>query len=438
MKSDKSKVLQKVAGLEMVCHIAKNMRAANVGRIMLVVSAANRESIEAVVIPKNIETTLQTNIAGTASATKVGLDGLGTQRGHILVTCGDTPLVRRETYEKMISLLDNTDSSIVILGFHTDDVTNQYGRLILGDDGRLKKITEYREATDAQKNNSLCNAGVYAIKNSELLNQFIRSVKNNNSASEYYLTDIIEIAVAQNYECSFILVEEREALGVNTRKNLAAAENSFQSMKREEIMAGGVTLTDPSLVFFSHDTEIGADVIIEPNVMFMGGVKVHNNVHIKSFSYLEGCELENGATVGPFARIRPGSILGKNSRIGNFCEINRSVVGEGVKIGHLSYLGDADVGENTNIGAGTITCNYDGYSKSKTKIGKNSFIGSNTTMIAPLEIGENSLTAAGSVVTRSSGKNSLIIARAEQRVIDDGMTRYRTRHGKSTDTKSSN
>ncbi|MDR2777399.1 MAG: bifunctional UDP-N-acetylglucosamine diphosphorylase/glucosamine-1-phosphate N-acetyltransferase GlmU [Rickettsiales bacterium] len=433
MRSGRSKVLHKIAGLEIVNHVLRTLEAASVDRIILVVSRDNERDIRNIV-PANVEMVVQREIDGTASASRIGAEALGDYDGTVLVTYCDVPLVRGETYGKMLEALERTDDSLIVLGFHTKDTANAYGRLILGSSGKLEKIVEYRDATGLERGNSLCNAGIYALRSPELLKHLIRSVRNDNAAREYYLTDTIEIALEQKYGCSYVLAEEEEVMGVNSRVELARVERVFQDVRRKEFMTAGVTLVDPGSVFFSHDTEIENDVIVEPSVMFMNGVKVHSGVQIKSFSYLEGCEIESGSTIGPFARIRPKSILGKNSRVGNFCEIKESVVGDGVKISHLSYIGDAEVGENTNIGAGTITCNYDGYSKFRTNIGKNSLIGSNTIMVAPVEIGENSLTAAGSIITRSAEKNSLIVARPEQKILSEGMTRYRAKREKPPKT----
>ncbi|MDR1495089.1 MAG: bifunctional UDP-N-acetylglucosamine diphosphorylase/glucosamine-1-phosphate N-acetyltransferase GlmU [Rickettsiales bacterium] len=430
MKSGRPKVLHKIAGLEIVNHVVKTLEAVNVGKIVLVVSEDNEKGIKAV-IPKNVKTIIQTEINGTANATRVGLGALDGNDAAVLVTYCDVPLVREVTYRKMLETLEKTGDGLVVLAFHTKNTKNEYGRLVLGANGALAGITEYKDAPDTLRNSSLCNGGIYAVKDRILLERLINFVKNNNITKEYYLTDIIKIAPSQNCRCGYVLVEEEEVQGINSQKELASAERIFQETRRNEFMARGVTLVDPSSVFFSHDTEIKKDVTIEPNVMFMNGVKIHEDVQIKSFSYLEGCEIRSGSIIGPFARIRPKSTIGKNSRIGNFCEVKESMIGEETKVSHLSYIGDAEIGENTNVGAGTITCNYDGYSKFKTKIGKNSFIGSNTTMVAPIEIGENTLTAAGSVITKGADSDSLIIARAEQKILTGGMTKYRAKHSGS-------
>ncbi|GHU27860.1 bifunctional protein GlmU [Bacilli bacterium] len=429
MKSSRSKVLHKIGGLEMIGHVVKNLNTLSTDEIILVVSEDNGEEIKNI-MPTSIKAVIQIDRNGTAGAARVGVGTVENRDNFLLVTHGDVPFIEEATYEKMIDNLQNTGNSVVALGFHTRNVNNEYGRLIVNKKNELAKIIEYRDATDSQRKNTLCNAGTYAIRNSKLLEIFLDSIKNDNSAGEYYLTDIIEVAIGQGHKCGCVMADEREVIGINSRKDLSIAEQIFQNAKREEFMNKGVTLVDPSSVFFSHDTEIDSDVTIEPNVVFKNGVKIHSRAEIKSFSHLEGCEIGNGATIGPFARIRPASTLGENSRVGNFCEIKASNVGKGVKISHLSYLGDSEIGEGANIGAGTITCNYDGYSKFKTKIGKNCFIGSNTTMVAPIEIGENCLTAAGSVITKNVDSNSLTVARAEQRVIVDGMKRYREKREK--------
>ena len=263
-----------------------------------------------------------------------------------------------------------------------------------------------------------------------LIDNFINKIDNNNASGEYYLTDVVAIAKNENYKIGYAIAEENEVMGINSRDQLAEAEKLFQDKKRLEFMKNGVTLINPESVYFSYDTEIENDVIIEPNVVFMEGVKIHSNVEIKSFSYLEKCEIKTGAVVGPFARIRPETIIEKNAKIGNFCEIKKSTIGEGTKVNHLTYIGDTTVGKNTNIGAGTITCNYDGYSKFKTKIGNNCFIGSNTIMVAPIEIGDNALTGAGSIITKNVEEKSIAITRAEQKNIENAIDKYREKRKK--------
>ena len=270
---------------------------------------------------------------------------------------------------------------------------------------------------------------IYVIKNAELLKNLLERIDNKNASGEYYLTDIIKIAYEQKLKCVYDIAMENEVMGVNSRNELAVAEKIFQDKKRQEFMLSGVTLQEPSTVYFSYDTIIENDVTIEPNVFFANGVKIKSGTVIKSFSYLEDCEINNNVTIGPFARIRPGTVLKNNCKVGNFCEIKKSTIGNGTKINHLSYIGDTEIGDNTNIGAGTITCNYNGYTKSKTKIGNNSFIGSNTIIIAPINIGNNTMTAAGSVITNDVIDGAIAISRSEQKNLDQGMIRYRKKMG---------
>ncbi|MDR2077903.1 MAG: bifunctional UDP-N-acetylglucosamine diphosphorylase/glucosamine-1-phosphate N-acetyltransferase GlmU [Rickettsiales bacterium] len=430
MSSKKSKILHKLGGLEIINHIVNTLRSIDAEEIVLVASKDNKMELENISAGKNIEMAIQTDLSGTCSATRVGLEVLKNKDSTVLLTCGDVPFIKKETLGKMLDYITNTDNSLVVLGFNTKNMNNRYGKLVLNKKNELEKIIEYKDADSLQRNSTLCNAGIYMAKNSKLLEQFLGLVKNNNAAGEYYLTDIVELMAKNGLKCGYIVADENEVVGINSRKELSLAERIFQDFRREEFMNRGVTLIDPATTFFSYDTEIDNDVTIEPNVMLMTGVRIHSGVTIKSFSYLEGCEIESDVTVGPFARLRPGSILGKNSKVGNFCEIKNSRIGSNSKVSHLSYVGDSDVGENTNVGAGTVTCNYDGYSKFRTKIGENSFIGSNTILIAPVEVGENSLTAAGSVITKNVPANSIAAARAEQKNIPEGMLSYRKKREK--------
>jgi bifunctional UDP-N-acetylglucosamine pyrophosphorylase/glucosamine-1-phosphate N-acetyltransferase len=392
--------------------------------LILVLSNENAEKVKSAV-GNDISIAIQKERLGTADATKAGYENIKNKKNNILIVFGDTPLVKLETYQQMAKILETTDNAIVILGFDKENTNNKYGRLIV-ENGKLMKIVEYKNANEDERKTKLCNSGIVAVKG-EYLDNLLKEVNNNNVAKEYYLTDIIEIARGNGLECTYIKGEESETLGINSREELAAAEKVFQNNKRKEFMQNGVTLLDPDSVYFSYDTEIGRDVTIEQNVVFLEGVKLKDNTTVKAFSYLEGCTLEEGVSVGPFARIRTGTTLEKNSKIGNFVEIKKSTIGENVKIGHLTYIGDTEIGKNTNIGCGTITCNYDGYNKFKTKIGEDNFIGSNTVFIAPVETGNNCLTGAGSVITKNVEANSIAVSRSEQKNIEDGMIRYRNK-----------
>lgn len=430
MKSNISKPLHKVGNLEIINHVVNTAKKLDMEEMSLVVSDKNKNEIENIIDEKNIKITIQKDRNGTGSAAKAGLNMISNRENNILIMYGDVPLIRSETYKNMLKYLKNDDNDIIVLGFYTEKITNAYGRLIIDKNNKLTKIVEYNDATIEERNNNLCNAGIYVIKNSILLESLLNSIDNKNASKEYYLTDIIEIAQKMNLKCSYCLADEDEVIGINSKEELARAEAIFQDKKRKEFMANGVTLIDPKSVFFSYDTEIENDVIIEPNVIIKADVKIRSGVNIRSFSYLEACQIMEGAIIGPFARIRPGTILKENSRVGNFCEIKKSVIGANTKVSHLTYLGDTQVGDNTNIGAGTITCNYDGYSKFETNIGNDSFIGSNTIIIAPVNIGNNSLTAAGSIITKNIEDNSVAISRVEQKNLPKAMINYRKKREK--------
>jgi bifunctional UDP-N-acetylglucosamine pyrophosphorylase/glucosamine-1-phosphate N-acetyltransferase len=322
--------------------------------------------------------------------------------------------------------LNTTENAVIVLGFEVSEKGTRYGRLKLNEKNELLRIIEYKEAEEGDGKITLCNAGIMAFKGQHL-GKFLEKIDNNNNAKEYYLVDAIKIANEIGLKSTYIDVSEDQVLGVNSREDLSKVELIFQNYKRKEFMEQGVTLIDPSSVYFSYDTEIENDVVIEPNVVILPGVKIKSGVTVKAFSYLEGCVLESGVSVGPFARIRPGAFLDKDARIGNFVEIKKSNIGKGVKIGHLTYIGDSEIGENTNIGCGVVTCNYDGYVKSKTKIGKDNFIGSNTIFVAPVETGDNCITAAGSVITKNIENNAMAVSRAEQKNIVDGMKKYKAK-----------
>lgn len=428
MKSNISKPMHKIAGLEIISHIIKTVEKIDTKETIIVVSEENNEDITKCLSDKE-KLVIQKERKGTGDATKTAIDIISNINNPVLITYGDMPLVESETYTKMIKRIYEENVSIVALGFYTKDTTNKYGRFKINADNNLESIIEFKDATEEERKNPLCNAGIYVIKNAELLKNLLERIDNKNASGEYYLTDIIKIAYEQKLKCVYDIAMENEVMGVNSRNELAVAEKIFQDKKRQEFMLSGVTLQEPSTVYFSYDTIIENDVTIEPNVFFANGVKIKSGTVIKSFSYLEDCEINNNVTIGPFARIRPGTVLKNNCKVGNFCEIKKSTIGNGTKINHLGYIGDTEIGDNTNIGAGTITCNYNGYTKSKTKIGNNSFIGSNTIIIAPINIGNNTMTAAGSVITNDVIDGAIAISRSEQKNLDQGMIRYRKKMG---------
>ncbi|MDD2840545.1 MAG: bifunctional UDP-N-acetylglucosamine diphosphorylase/glucosamine-1-phosphate N-acetyltransferase GlmU [Rickettsiales bacterium] len=427
MKSSVAKHLHKIGNLEMVLHIIKTAEKLKAQEIVCVCSEENVEQIRNS-IEKNITIIIQKERLGTAHAAKVGMEAVKNKSNDILVMYGDAPLVRLETYQKMIDKLNCIDIAQVGLIFKTKDICNKYGRVItIGDN--LADNVEYKDANEKTRQSDLCNAAILAIKGN-ILKDFLKRIDNKNASGEYYLTDTIKLAKQDGLFSSFVIAEEDEVMGVNSRIDLAMAEKIFQDQKRKEFMEKGVTLIDPQSVYFSYDTEIENDVVVEPNVVFLSGVKIAKNVVIHSFSYLEDCIIEDGVSVGPFARIRPKTILKSNCHIGNFVEIKKSTVGEGTKIGHLTYIGDAIIGKETNIGAGCITCNYDGFNKFPTKIGDNCFVGSNTIMVAPVELCSGCLTAAGSIITKKVCKNDIAIGRADQTNLKGKAESYRKKRAK--------
>lgn len=427
MKSATAKHLHKIGNLEMVLHITNTAEKLNAEEIVCVCSEENIEAIKSKVSDK-ITLTIQKDRLGTAHATKIGLEAIKHKDNDILVMYGDVPLIKLETYQKMIQKLNEMDIAQVGLIFRTKDINNRYGRVVIDGDNLVNNI-EYKDADEKTKHSDLCNAAILAIKG-EILTDFLNRIDNKNASGEYYLTDTIKLARKDGLFSSYIIADEDEVMGVNSRNDLSMAEKIFQNQKRQEFMAKGITMIDPDSVFFSYDIEIENDVVIEPNVVFLPKVKVAKNVVIHAFSYLEDCTIEEGVQIGPFARIRPETTLKKNSKVGNFCEIKKSTIGEGTKVNHLSYIGNTIIGNKTNIGAGTITCNYDGFSKFTTEIGSNCFVGSHTTMIAPVKLEDGCLIGAGSVITKNVEKDAISLARSEQKILPQKAKEYREKRAK--------
>ncbi len=415
MNSDLPKVLHVLAGVPLVGHALRTARAADARRIVVVTGHGADAVAEAVRgIDDEVEFAEQTEQFGTAHAVQAARGHLAGFDGDAVVLYGDTPFVRPETIGEMLDARA-AGAAVVVLGFEAADPTG-YGRLILDPEGRLQAIVEEREATPAEQAITLCNSGVIAADCTTLF-ELLEAVGNANAKGEYYLTDIIGIARARGLESRVIRCAESETMGVNSRADLAVAEAVFQSGARREALETGTTLTDPGSVWFALDTAVGRDVTIGPSVVFGPGVTVESGATIHGFCHLEGCHVSNGAVVGPFARLRPGAELAENARAGNFVEIKNAIIGEGAKINHLSYVGDAGVGAGANIGAGTITCNYDGVSKHRTEIGARAFIGSNTALVAPVKVGAGALVGAGSVITDEVPDGALGIGRARQRTV---------------------
>ncbi len=414
MKSRLPKVMHEVAGFPMVAHSVYQALDVGCAPIALV-TAPGMEDVAAAARAAggDIDVGIQKEQLGTAHAVLAGRSALGELEGNLLILYGDTPLLTPESIGQLLAALDDDKQcAVAVLGFIPEDA-GAYGRLVLGDDGQLERIVEAKDANEDELAIELCNSGVMALRGS-LAWKLLAQVKNDNAKKEYYLTDVVALARASGHRAVAVEADEDEVLGVNSRSELATAEAIFQYRARQKHMEAGVTLIDPDSVFFALDTLIEPDVLIEPNVFFGPGVRIASGAHIKAFSHIEGATIGVNATVGPFARLRPGTVLAEDVKIGNFVEIKKSTVEEGAKISHLSYIGDAHVGVEANIGAGTITCNYDGYNKYKTDIGRGVFVGSNSALVAPVTIGNGAMIAAGSVITEDVAADALGLARSRQ------------------------
>ena len=411
MNSDLPKVLHKIAGAPLVVHAMKSGEALGLDHTVVVVGHGG-EAVEAAVKDWNPDAVVvtQEEQLGTGHAALQAREALAGIDGNVFVAFGDTPFIRPETLQSMLDARATHD--VIVLGFEVYDPTVRYGRLITnGDD--LTGIVEFKDATEAQREIPLCNSGVICV-DTQLLFSLLDEVGNDNASGEYYLPDIVGIARNRGLSATVVRCDEAETLGINTRAELARAEQMFQNAMRAEAMENGVTLHAPETVIFAHDTVIGRDAIIEPNVVFGPRVTVESNATIRAFSHLEGCHVSRGSTVGPFARLRPGAELNEDVHIGNFVEIKNATIDEGAKVNHLTYIGDAFIGKKTNVGAGTITCNYDGVFKHKITIGANSFIGSATMLVAPVTVGNNAMTATGTVVTKDIPDGAMALARTKQ------------------------
>ena len=410
MMSDLPKVLHEIAGGSLLIHAMMSGSNLEPERTV-VITGHEAKAVSAAALGYNNDTIIvkQEKQLGTGHAVLQAREALAGFNGDVIVLYGDTPFIKSETLDTMLTARANSD--VVVLGFEAID-PGRYGRLIIEGE-TLQRIVEFKDATDEERTIKLCNSGVIAAK-ADVLFDLLNAVSDDNVANEYYLTDIIGIACGRGLTTTVVRCEEGETMGINSREELASAEAVFQVNARKNAMANGVTLHAPNTVYFSHDTYIGANTVVEPNVVFAVGVTVENNARIRSFSHLEGCHVSRGSVIGPYARLRPGAELAENVKIGNFVEIKNSVIEADVKVNHLSYIGDAHVGERTNIGAGTITCNYDGVSKHRTTIGADVFIGSNTMLVAPITLGAESMTASGTVVTKNVPEGDMAVGRMHQ------------------------
>jgi bifunctional UDP-N-acetylglucosamine pyrophosphorylase/glucosamine-1-phosphate N-acetyltransferase len=411
MKSARPKVLHEVAGLSMVGHVLRAVAAAG-GTAAAVVVGPDREDVaaEARRLKPDASIHVQTERLGTAHAVLHAEAALARGFDDVIVAFGDTPLVTPETFGRLRAAL--ADGAVVaVLGFEAAD-PHGYGRLVM-EGGALAAIVEEKDASEAQRAITLCNGGLMALAGGTAL-PLLKRIGNANAKGEFYLTDAVALARADGLTTAVVLAPEEEVRGVNDRVQLAEVEAIAQGRLRVAAMRGGVTMTAPETVFLSFDTALGRDVMLEPHVVFGPGVVVADDVTIRAYSHLAGCVVEKGAIIGPFARIRPKSRIGEKVHIGNFVEVNRTTIAAKAEANHLAYLGDATIGEGTNIGAGTITCNFDGADKHPTVIGRDVFVGSNSTLVAPLTIGDEVLIAAGSTITLDVKEGALAFGRAKQ------------------------
>ena len=409
MKSDKSKVLHTVGGKSLLSWVTDLARNSGVDRLVCVVGEANAD-VRAEAEALGMEIAVQEPQLGTGHAVNCAKDALMGFEGAVAVLYADTPLIQKETLSDVYKALED-DADVAVIGFHADDPA-AYGRLITKG-SELTAIVEAKDASPEQLEIGFCNSGVIAASAADMFSALDR-VGNDNAKGEYYLTDIVEILRGDGRRAVAVTADETDVLGVNSRLDLAQAEIAFQDRMRRRFLSEGVTLRDPDTIYFSHDTEIAPDADIGANVVFGPGVKVDSHAVIHPFCHLEGTEIGEGALIGPFARMRPGSVMKAGSKVGNFVETKKTILGKGSKINHLSYIGDSEVGEKVNIGAGTITCNYDGYFKHKTTIKDGAFIGTHSSLVAPVTIGKGAFLGSGGVITDDVPDDALALARAKQ------------------------
>ena len=415
MNSTLPKVMHQVAGQPMIAHLLDALAPLTPAATVVVIGPG-MEAVARLVAPA--ESVVQDPPLGTGDAVRAGLGPLTSRlapRGDIadlVVLFGDTPLLTTEALARLVAERQRNAAAVLVAGMRPDD-PGAYGRLVLDGGGNLERIVEAAEATPEECAIGLVNGGVMAIAACQAA-ELLGALDRNNAKGEFYLTDIVEIAQRRGLACGVIELPVEELIGVNTRADLAAAEAVMQGRLRSRAMEGGATLVAPETVFLSADTRLGRDAVIEPNVVFGAGVEIGEGARIRSFSHLEGAVVGPGAIVGPFARLRPGAVLEAQVHVGNFVEIKASRLGAGAKANHLSYIGDSEIGARSNIGAGTITCNYDGVNKHRTIIGEDAFIGSNTALVAPVMVGSGAIVAAGSVVTRDVAPDALSVARGQQ------------------------
>ncbi len=408
MKSRTAKVLHQVAGLPMLGHVIAGLKAAGVSRIV-VVTAPGAEDVRAYAAAQGCQTAVQDKQLGTGHAAAAAGEALKDFDGELMIAYGDMPLMTASTFEASFQA---RGQGLAIVAFRAAD-PGAYGRVILKPDGTLDRIVEFKDANEAERKTDLCNAGVLAADARKFFD-WVAKLDNKNAQGEFYLTDVPALAARDGAVCAVATVAEDDALGVNSRAELAEAERRMQNRLRGRALAAGVGMIAPETVYLCHDTVLEADVAIEPFVVFGPKVKIASGAQIRAHSHIEGADVASNAVIGPFARLRPGAVIGEGAHIGNFVEIKNAVIDAGAKANHLTYLGDAHVGAGANIGAGVITCNYDGFGKYKTEIGAGAFIGSDTSLVAPVKVGAGAITAAGSVITKDVEADAMAVARGQQ------------------------
>lgn len=423
MKSDLHKVLHPLAGRPMLAHLLASVDALAPAHTVVVVGSG-REQVEPLVAAHGGVVAVQDPQHGTAHAVQQAQAALHGFSGDVVILYGDAPLVTTQTMQRMLERLRAADApAVVVAAFRPSDPLH-YGRIVADVGGMIEKMVEYKDASPEERSVDLCNSGMMAVRAEDLWPLLAR-VGNANAAGEYYLPDIVMLAAADGRRSAVVEVDADEVAGVNSRAELAEVEALWQRRRRAAAMADGVSLVAPETVWFSHDTEIGRDTIVEPNVVFGPGVQIAERVRVRAFSHIEGATVAAGAEIGPYARLRPGTEIGEAAKVGNFVETKKARLGKGAKANHLSYLGDADIGAGANVGAGTITCNYDGFFKYGTTIGEGAFIGSNSALVAPVAIGAGAIVGAGSVVTRDVAADALALARGAQQEKPGWAARFR-------------
>ena len=425
MRSDTHKVLHPIANRPLLLHLLDRVDALGAEK-RIVVLGKGREQVEAAIAGHGVEIAVQAEQKGTGHAVQQAEGALTGYDGPVIILYGDTPFVETATLRRMLDRLDEADKpGVVVLASSPADPL-RYGRIILGEGDRIAKMVEYKDATEEERAVRLCNSGMMAVRSGDLF-RWLSKVGNDNAAHEYYLPDIVNFAATEGRAAVMIEGDPYEAAGVNSRAELAHLELEWQRRRREQALEEGATLIDPESVWFAYDTKLGRDVTVEPHVVFGPGVAVADGATIHAFSHIEGATVGAKASIGPFARIRPGTRLAERTKVGNFVELKKADIAEGAKVNHLSYVGDASVGAKANIGAGTITCNYDGFGKYQTVIGAGAFIGSNTALVAPVTVGDGAVVGAGSVITKDVEPDSLAVERSEQKGIAGWARRFRER-----------